>query len=213
MKNLVGKKFGRLVVLKRTDSDKRGNSRWLCKCCCGKEKIILGFDLKRRHTKSCGCLSVEKTIKRLIKHSHCKNGKKTKTYISWYNMIQRCINPKNKDYPNYGGRGIIVCKRWMKFENFLEDMGEHPGKGYSIDRIDNDGNYCKENCRWANIKQQSRNKRNSIFITYKNKTQLLIEWAEEFNINYSTLCSRIFMRGWSIEKALTTPVRKKGSNE
>ncbi len=201
MENLVGKKFGRLTVLRFVDKNQWGNYRWLCRCGCGKEKIILGYNLIRGSTKSCGCLHT--------KHGNAKNNDKTKTYRSWQNMIQRCINPEHKYYKHYGGRGIKVCKRWLKFPNFLKDMDEHPGKGYSIDRINNNGNYCKSNCRWATRKEQARNKRNNHLETYNGKTQCLIEWSEEYNINYKTLCSRIFKYGWSIKKALTTPVRKK----
>lgn len=125
-------------------------------------------------------------------------------------MIQRCTNPNDKRYKNYGGRGITVCKRWRNsFEKFLEDMGEPPTKEHSIDRINNNGNYCKSNCRWVTRKEQNRNKRNNRLITYKGKTQCLIEWAEEYNINYDTLWCRIYKYGWPIEKALTTPVKKR----
>ena len=175
-------------------------------CNCGKEKIIIGQSLKGGATKSCGCLSKEISVQCNTKHGHSKRGEASKTYKSWVNMIQRCINPKNRYYHCYGGRGIAVCKRWMKFENFLEDMGESPDE-HQIDRINNDGNYCKSNCRWTTPKQNSRNKRNNLFATYKNRTQLLIEWAEEFGVNYDVLKWRL-NNGWPIEKALTTPVRK-----
>lgn len=198
--DLIGKEFGRLVVVKRMDNDKWGNLRWLCKCNCGKEKNIHGSNLKSGDTKSCGCLYKEK----VIKHGYSK----TKTYKSWQCMIERCTNPKRKAYQDYGGRGIMVCTRWLKFENFLEDMGKRP-EGCSIDRINNYKGYKKSNCKWSTRKEQQRNMRNNLYFTYKNKTQLLIEWAEEFNINYRTLYKRIFSYGWSIKKALTTPVRKR----
>ena len=205
--NLIGQKFGRLLVIKKMDNNKWGSCRWLCVCDCGKEKIIRDSHLKSGHTKSCGCLHKEKLIKRLTKHGHNTRIKISKTYNSWLSMIQRCTNPKNKNYKHYGDRGIKVCNRWLKFENFLTDMGEHPGKGYSIDRINNNGNYCKSNCRWATEKEQHRNKRDNHLETYKGKTQCLREWSEEFGINYYVLWSRL-NRGWSIEKALITPVRK-----
>ncbi len=195
--NLIGQKFGRLIVIRRADNDKQGKSRWLCLCDCGKEKIIRGNNLKSGNTKSCGCLK--------IKHGH----RKTKTYRSWASMIQRCTNPKNKRYRDYGGRGITVCKRWMKFENFLADMGEVP-EGYQIDRINNNKGYCRSNCRWVTAKTNNRNKRNNLYFTYKNKTQLLIEWVKETKIPYSTLWNRIFRLSWPIEKALTTPIQKRG---
>ncbi len=206
--NLIGQKFGRLVVLQLAGKDKWGKYVWLCMCDCGKEKIILEGHLRSGNTKSCGCLRIEKTTKRSTKHGHASVKQRHPIYPAWQSMIQRCINPNNKDYPSYGGRGIAVCKRWRKFENFLEDMGEHPGKEYSIDRIDNNKGYCKSNCRWATKKQQMRNKRDSYLITHEGKIQLLIEWAEDFNIPYKTLWDRIQKLGWSIERALTEPVRK-----
>ncbi|KKM98992.1 hypothetical protein LCGC14_1152420 [marine sediment metagenome] len=204
--DLVGQKFGRLVVLQFIDKNKWRSSFWLCRCDCGKEKIILGDSLKNGDTKSCGCLNIEK----LTKHGHCnKNGKSSEIYAIWQSMIQRCTNPNHKAYYNYGGRGITVCKRWKNsFENFFKDMGESP-KGYSIDRIDNDDNYCKSNCRWVTRKEQMRNTRRNRLITHKKKTQCLIEWAEETKIPYPTLWQRIFKLGWSIEKALTIPVQKR----
>ena len=197
--DLTGKRFGRLTVVKYVDNDKHRNSRWLCLCDCGKEKIIIGQSLKSGATKSCGCSH--------IKHGHSKNGKVSKTYASWTHMIQRCIDSNYTNYHNYGGRGIKVCKRWREFKNFLEDMGEAP-EGHQIDRTNNDGNYCKSNCRWVTSKINNRNKRNNHMITYGGKTQCLTDWAEEFDINYYALWSRL-SRGWSTEKALTTPVRKK----
>lgn len=202
--DLFGNKFGRLTVIRKIDKNKWGNSRWLCLCDCGKEKIIRGSHLKNGHTKSCGCL--HKDI--MTKHGHKKKNQPSKTYRSWNSMIQRCINPKDTAYRNYGGRGITVCKRWRKFENFLEDMGVLP-EGHQIDRINNDMNYCKANCRWVTSKINNRHKRNNLYFIYKNKTQLLIEWAEEVGIPYDTLWNRIFRLSWPIDKALTTPVQKR----
>ena len=201
--DLTEERFGRLIVIKRVDNDKWSHHRWLCRCVCGEEKIVRGSYLKRGDTKSCGCLRKEITSITHITHGRSK----TKTYYSWDNMISRCTNPKNKYYHCYGGRGIIVCKRWLEFENFLEDMGEVPEE-YQIDRIDNDGNYCKSNCRWVTRTEQNRNRRDNHLITYKGKTQCIAEWSEETGIPYSTLSSRILQYGWSFEKALTTPVGK-----
>ncbi|KKM85696.1 hypothetical protein LCGC14_1286380 [marine sediment metagenome] len=203
--NLIGKKFGKLIVIKKTDKNKWGNYYWLCKCDCGKEKIIRGNNLKSGVTKSCGCLNIEKIIERFTTHGQAK----TKTYKSWADMIQRCTNPKHKRYKDYGSRGITVCKRWQNsFVDFLEDMGESP-EGCSIDRINNNKGYKKSNCKWSTRKEQMRNKRSNHLETYNGKIQCIAEWSEEVGISYDTLWKRIFRYGWSIEKALTTPVQKR----
>jgi len=209
--DLTGKRFGRLVIIQRVDNNKWRNIRWLCLCDCGNKKIVRIDHLKSGATKSCGCLRIEATKNRNVKnakHGHTRGGKPSLTYASWKSINERCANPNNRYYDCYGGRGIKVCERWMKFENFLEDMGEVPER-YQIDRIDNNENYCKENCRWATPKQNSRNKRNNRLITHKGKTRCLAEWAEEFSINYRTLQWRLY-HDWSIAKALTTPVKKVG---
>jgi hypothetical protein len=203
--DLTGKKFNKLKVTRYIGKTKRGISRWLCLCACGNKTIVNSDSLKNGNTKSCGCLY--KGNDNAFKHGHTAP-KTFKTYHSWDDMIKRCNNPKNKYYKNYGGRGISVCERWLRFENFLEDMGKCP-KGLSIDRINNNRNYYKENCRWATTKEQNRNKRNNLTLACFEKSQLLIEWAEEYKVNYKTLWNRIYIRKLSIEKALTTPVRKR----
>lgn len=185
--------------------DKRRKLYWLCRCDCGKEKIVRVDNLKNGGVKSCGCLNIERSTK----HGHAKNYKKSRTYQSWFNMVQRCTNSNGEKYPIYGGRGIKVCNRWRKFKNFLEDMGERP-REHQIDRIDNDRNYCKNNCRWATLKQQARNKTNNHLITHDGKTQCLVEWAEDVEIPYKTLWRRVCDLNWSVRKALTTPVKKRG---
>ncbi len=205
--DLIGQNFGRLIVIKRMDNDKCGNLCWLCRCDCGKYTVIQGGHLGSNNTKSCGCLATEQLIKRSTKHGHsCKN-QESKEYIVWKNMIQRCTNTRCNQYGDYGGRGIKVCKRWLKFENFLEDMDIRK-KGLTLDRIDNDGDYCQENCRWVTRKQNNRNKRNNHLITHDGKTQCLKTWEEETGIHYVTILARL-RYGWSIAKTLMTPVHKK----
>lgn len=196
--DLTGRIFGRLIVIKQNGTDKKGHALWLCKCNCGQEKEITSNSLVCNLTKSCGCLRKEK----LTTHGHSK----TKIYKIWTSMIQRCINTKYKEYKNYGGRGIKVCKRWLKFENFLEDVGEKP-TGLSLDRIDNNGNYCLENHRWATKIEQARNMRKNINIVFNNENKCISAFAYEYKINRRTLKSRID-NGWPIEKVLNTPVRK-----
>ena len=141
-----GDKFNELTAIKF--SHKKGtNQVWLFRCDCGKEKIISVDKVKSGHTKSCGCFK--------LKHGMSR----TKLHKSWQGMKQRCFNSNRKGYENYGGRGITVCNSWLKFENFYRDMGKRP-KGLSLDRIDNDKGYCKENCKWSTRKQQNNNTRN-----------------------------------------------------
>jgi len=204
----IGQKFGRLTVIQQIDN-KWGHLRWLCRCDCGKEKIIYGHNLNNNRTKSCGCLQKEiaSTINQNnqynFKHGYSQNNR---TYQVWHHIKQRCTNPNDKGYKNYGGRGITICKRWFKFENFFKDMEEQPN-GYSIDRIDNNQGYYKENCRWVTPKQNNRNKRTNHLETYNGKTQCLTEWAEETGISKQRIEWRL-KHGWSIEKTLTTPVKK-----
>jgi hypothetical protein len=200
--DLSGLKFGKLIVIKYMGRDKWGNARWLCKCDCNKTKIILGLSLKTGNTKSCGCSTSEMISIRITKHGMSNS----KLYHTWEAMIQRCINPNCETYKNYGGRGITVCKQWIKFENFLKDMGKK-SKGKQLDRIDNNKGYYKKNCRWINHKENNRNKRNNRLITYNNKTQCCSAWEEEYNLSDGSLQRRIDKLGWSIEKALLTPVK------
>ncbi len=205
MIDLCGKKYGRLTAIARKGINVSGNAIWLCECDCGSNVFVSSNNLRSGHTKSCGCLRKEL----MTKHGHNRRNKQTSTYRSWASMIQRCTNPNSARYSRYGARNITICKQWMEFANFLKDMGESPTDRHQIDRVDNDGNYCKENCRWATRTEQQRNTRRSHVISYGGKTQCLAAWAEELCIVYATLWGRICVYGWSIEKAFTTPTRKR----
>jgi len=205
--DLTRERFGRLVVIRQVDKGNCNRTRWLCICDCGKEVVIIGHSLKSGHTKSCGCLRKEITRERFTKHGYDRLNRRTRIYQIWNDMIQRCTNSNTENYSRYGGRSITVCKRWLKFENFLEDMGERP-PNRTLERINNNKGYYKENCRWATQKEQARNRRNNHLIIYNGITQCIAAWAEELNINQHTLANRIFRYGWSIEKAFTTLVRK-----
>lgn len=148
------------------------------------------------------------TLPSRLVHGHTSGGKPSRTYVSYQQMLQRVYNPKATDYQHYGGRGIEVCDRWRhSFENFLADMGERPLR-HSLDRIDNSGNYCKSNCRWASPESQGRNKRTSRMLTHDGVTRSLPEWAEIVGIYVDTIRDRLDKSGWSVQMALTTPVRK-----
>lgn len=199
--DLTGMRFERLIVVDYLGGKKR--HKWLCRCDCGAEKAVVGDDLKSGNTKSCGFYRTDNLVRHNKKHGKTQ----TREYSSWGSMRERCLNVRNKAYPGYGGRGITICERWDNFENFLADMGECPN-GYSIDRIDNSGNYEPSNCRWADSKTQNRNKRNVHLITYGGETMSIGEWADRLGVQPSTLYARICVSGWTIETAITKPVRK-----
>ena len=209
--NLVGQKFSRLTVVKFLYINKWGNSCWKCKCDCGQSTIISSAHLqKNNHTKSCGCFSK-------IYPSYFKHGMRhTKFYNIWTGIRRRCFNRNNQiDFKRYGGRGITVCKQWLKFENFRDDMykcyKEHCNKygeyNTSIDRINNNGNYCKSNCKFSTRKEQANNRRSNHLLTYKRQTLTIAQWGQKLNFGISVIPHRL-NRGWSIPKILTTPVRK-----
>jgi hypothetical protein len=211
--DLTRQKFNRLTVLSRAENRKK-EVFWLCICDCGVKKEIPGGSLRSGQSRSCGCYMREvssengKRVGNLPKIG-THNKSKTPEHNTWFNIKSRCsLKRKLPMYENYWGRGISVCERWLEsFENFYSDMGPRPSKYHSIDRIDNNGNYSKENCRWATDKQQARNKRTNLFITYKGATRLITEWS--FLIKggkQNTLRGRL-NAGWSLEEAIETPVK------
>jgi lambda repressor-like predicted transcriptional regulator len=185
--------FGFWTVLSTKNVGTKAHHRVKARCVCGKEKDVLIGHLRTGKSLSCGC---HRTLTHGMTHS--------KTYSSWSGMKNRCLNKNNNRYHQYGGRGISICERWIdSFENFLEDMGECPDS-HSIGRIDNDGSYCKDNCRWETAKQQSRNKTNTVRVLGESATDI----AERIGMARSTLTTRI-KRGWNEDVAVNTPVEDK----
>lgn len=158
--DLTGQRFGRLTVLTREPRapGTQGQARWLCKCDCGSIKTVGSSALRHGLTRSCGCLLHDTLIARNTTHGLAPRTEKPRAYSSWANMIRRCTHVNDPRYPEWGGRGITVCERWLEFPNFLADMGERP-PGTSIDRVDNNGDYEPGNCIWATPHQQQVNSR------------------------------------------------------
>ena len=209
-KDLTGLKFGRLTVIKldhkKQRNDKRGTRcYWLCECDCGNITTVLTEALKSGHTKSCGCLGKEKRLEANKTHNLTNN----RIYSIWHGIKARCFNNNEKAYKNYGERGITLCEEWKN--NFMTFYNWSINNGYqdnlTIDRINVNGNYEPNNCRWVNQKQQSRNMRKNHNITYKGETHCLAEWAEILDINYSTLTERV-RKNWSVEDIFKKPVKK-----
>lgn len=185
-------KYGKLTVL-----DKEGRY-FFVRCDCGVEKKVRMDHLKSGATISCGC--VGKKNSREAKTTHGMSH--TRVFKIWEGVLYRCRNKVK----NYGKRGISVCDRWNDFKNFYEDMGDPPSKQHSIDRIDVNGDYFKDNCRWATQKQQARNKRSNTILNHDGKSLTIAEWSEITGIKQSTICVRL-SKGWSVEKTLTKPVK------
>lgn len=204
-RDIIGEKFGRLKAIKFFEKKNKNNSDyWLWKCDCGNEKVILKTHVTSGSIVSCGCYQLEKTTKHGLH--------KTRFYNIWGQIKQRCLNRDNKNYHHYGGRGITVCDRWLKFKNFRDDMyesyldhkGKYGRKNTSIDRIDVNGNYCPENCKWATVEEQNNNTRYNILITYNGETLTLTEWSNKLNINRDTLVYR-HKKGWKDDDIITRP--------
>lgn len=197
--NLIGKKFNKLLVIEKCKERNGKKVMWKCVCDCGNIVSVQTYHLTNNKIKSCGCFS-RKYINNEISKS---------IYTIWSCMKNRCYSPQHQNYKIYNGKGITICDEWkndfMSFYYWAINNGYQ--KGLSIDRIDNKGNYCPQNCRWTTKEQQMRNKTNNKMIKYKNQIKCLAEWCDILNLKYETIQSR-FNRGWSIEKTFETPIRK-----
>jgi len=207
--DLSGKRFGRLVGVKRLDSKKRGRYFWEFICDCGETIIATGSSVTCGKRSSCGCKKMDALLKRNTKHGYARRGNRAREYETWQHIKSRCYHKKCKEYRFYGLRGIAVCDRWTGdggFITFLSDMGKKPSSKHSIERINSNGNYEPGNCVWALKEQQANNTRSNVFITYNGKTQTIAQWARELKIPYGTLRYRLTMANINIADAILEPV-------
>lgn len=202
--DLSGQQFGRLTALRPSEKND-GRKAWVCLCQCGQETEIRGANLRSGKTMSCGCLKSENLAAGLGKRHGMY---RTKTHKTWSSMIERCTQRGNPAYHRYGARGIIVCDRWMQFENFLADMGHRP-EGTSLDRIDNDKGYEPGNCRWATSMQQQNNLSTNRRVQYQGREYTARELSDLTGVPYGRLRERLFKRGWEVERAITEPAQIK----
>jgi hypothetical protein len=211
--SLLGQRFGRYTVIAFAGSVRakgyRGTRRtWLCRCDCGNERVVPTCNLRTGNSKSCGCYKRERTSELSKKYVHGN----TRANVAWYSMRSRCTKPKSAFYSYYGGRGIKVCDRWLNdFEQFYADMGDCP-EGYSLERLDVNGDYSPENCKWIPIADQGLNKRNTVRVEYGGKSVPLIELARRFDLPARKLHRAYKELGMPIEEALDY-VRKRQSSK
>jgi hypothetical protein len=190
--SLLDVEYHELTVIEYYGKRRQNRStrhHWICECRCGAYIIVEGSHLKEGHTRSCGCLQ-KKVVSKLNKtHGLAK----TPEYKIWHAMIRRCTNKDLECYKNYGGRGITVCERWLNsIQLFLEDMGPRPSPDLSVERIDNAGNYCPENCKWGTDEEQLNNKRDNVVLTYRDETMTVAQWARKFNVKSNRIYQAIY---------------------
>lgn len=212
--SLEGQRFGKLVVISQADfrikPDGTKEYRWLCKCDCGNRTIVSTSSLRTGNTKSCGCIQKEKATEHIVSINKSHGDCYSRLYSIWSNMLFRCKCETASEYKYYGGRGISVCEEWCEYSAFKEwAMANNYSEELTIDRIDVNGNYCPENCRWATKLQQANNKTsNRYLLTPDGKYLSMADCSRKYNIPYYTLRSRIH-RGWDDIRALTTPLLTK----
>jgi len=193
-----GDKYERLTIIREVEAT--SGRRFECQCACGSVVIAMLNNMRRKLTTSCGCFRSE------VHTTHGDWG--SSEYTTWDAMLARCRNPEYESYSHYGGRGIKVCDRWLTYENFLSDMGRKPSKQHSIDRIDNDGDYCPGNCRWATQSEQNRNTSRNLMLTFNGLTMCAADWGDSLGIPGGEISRRI-RRGWTVQRALETPLVKR----
>lgn len=206
--DLTGQKFGRLVVVGRAEDSSYGGTRWKCLCDCGKTKIVAASNLRSGKQVSCGCWRDEKSLERIIGYNLNHPSKRDKRlYKIWQGMRNRCYRENNASYPSYGGRGIKLCEEWQRYENFEHwalSAGYEPT--LTVDRIDVNGDYAPDNCRWITMKLQAYNRRDNHRLAFHGENLTITEWAERLGCTPTCLYYRLDA-GWPIEEVLTIAPR------
>ena len=209
--DMTGQRWGRLVVLEEVDSV-NGMTRWLCQCDCGEKTIVYGGNLRRGYTQSCGCYRHECENAR-AEANRTHGSEPRRLYRIWGDMKNRCRNPKNSHYLNYGGRGIAVCEEWLEYPAFRDwAIANGYQENLSIDRIDVNGNYTPDNCRWISMTEQNRNKRTTNWIVHNGKRMCLDVACREAGINCGTVRSRAKYSGISCQEAFDFYIAANGGN-
>ena len=207
--SLVGRAFARLTVLRVYRTAPGTRSRAVCRCECGRETDVQTNNLTSGNTTSCGCLGQQSRARNgraNRRHGHAANDRESGTYASWRGMLKRCERPVTDGFRHYGGRGISVCTDWRtSFDAFLADMGARPD-GRTLDRIDSNRGYSKDNCRWSTVREQNRNKRNTYWVVFAGSRISLADLTDRLGFRRFTLRNRLKC-GWSIERAAATPER------
>lgn len=205
-----GAEFGRLTVVEKSAKvGKNYAAYYRCKCICGAECVVRGTSLTTKATRSCGCLHLEtaKGQRENLRRANTTHGlSATRAYHAWNSMWDRCTNPANANFDRYGRRGITVCERWNDVRNFVSDMGQPP-PGYTLDRIDNNGDYEPNNCRWATHKEQSNNRTTNRLIAYRGERKTAAQWAAVTGVSEKLIARRL-RDGWPAERLFETPRRK-----
>lgn len=196
----VGDRFGRLTLQTIT------RPMCWCICDCGTRKMFQKQHVVSGHTKSCGCYRKDGDYR--ATHGHHRKGAMSPTYQVWASMMTRCLNPNCQAYPLYGGRGITVCERWKKFENFIQDVGDRP-TGLTIERRNNDGNYEPTNCYWATRVQQANNTRKNVIVTFRGETSTFSQMARKHGLDERSCFSRLYNLRWPMDKIFSTPINHK----
>lgn len=203
--DLTGQRFGRLVVIGRAQINIWNKPAWTCRCDCGTMRTLRGCALQSQNTRSCGCLKRDMAGTQNLTHGETNQRTTTPEFRAWCNIRRRCYDRKTPSFKDYGGRGIVVCERWRtSYDAFLADMGRKPSPSHTLDRIDNNGPYSPENCRWTTRVIQANNTRRNRLLAHNGQVHSVKDWSQLTGLSLSCIWTRL-ANGWSIHDTLTRP--------